>query len=206
VSDKKNRRASEEILERSRKFTIESFSKHSKFPRFSRRAGLGSRSEIHRVQAVFDCPKCLKSNVADVTAASTAVACRHCGWVKPIASGDIAADSPQKCLVCGCSDLWRQKDFPQQLGVLIVILGIIGSTIAWALMRPMVAIGVLMAFALVDMVLYAVMRDALACYRCHARYRFVGSSDQHAKFNLELNERYRQEAARVQASQSKVVM
>ena len=62
-----------------------------------------------------------------------------------------------------------------------------------------------MAFALADMVLYAVMRDALVCYRCHARYRHVGATDQHPKFDLEKNERYRQEAARLQSAQKSKV-
>lgn len=154
------------------------------------------------MQVVFDCPKCLQSNVIEAGPAAVAIACRHCGWNRPITEGDVTADSPRACLVCGCSDLWRQKDFPQQAGVAIVGLGILGSTIAVALLRPMLALGILMAFALADMLLYAIMRDALACYRCHARYRFVGSTDDHPKFNLEVNERYRQEAARLRSSQA----
>jgi len=157
------------------------------------------------VQVVFDCPKCLKSNVVEAGAAVAAVACRHCGWSRPVAEGDVAADSPKACLVCGCTDLWRQKDFPQQMGVAIVGLGIVASTVAVAMMRPMLALGILMAFALADMLLYAVMRDVLACYRCHARYRFVGSTEDHPKFNLEVNERYRQEAVRLQSSQQSKV-
>jgi DNA-directed RNA polymerase subunit RPC12/RpoP len=157
------------------------------------------------VQVVFDCPKCLKPNAVEAGEATAAVACRHCGWSRPVVEGQVTTDSPRTCLVCGCADLWRQKDFPQQLGVAIVGLGILASTIAVYLMRPMVALGILMAFALVDMLLYAVMRDALACYRCHARYRSVGATEEHPRFNLELNERYRQEAARLQASQQSKV-
>jgi hypothetical protein len=153
------------------------------------------------LQLAFDCPRCLKANLVEAGPGTAMVACRHCGWTRPLADGDVSADTPRCCLVCGCTDLWRQKDFPPQLGLALVGLGIVLSTVAVYFLRPMLALGILMAFALADMVLFAVMRDALACYRCHARYRKVGSAEQHQRFNLELNERYRQEAARLQAAQ-----
>jgi len=82
----------------------------------------------------------------------------------------------------------------------MVGLGIAFSSLAVAWMQPVWALGILMAFALVDMILFAVMRDALVCYRCHARYRNCGTLDDRPKFNLELNERYRQEASRLKAA------
>lgn len=149
------------------------------------------------MQVTFDCPRCLNSDSLTLQSNSTAVACRHCGWTRPLGPGDIRAETPQQCLICGCSDLWRQKDFPAHWGLAIVGLGILLSTLAVAFYRPMLGLGILMLFALADMILFALMRDALVCYRCHARYRGVGASEQHPKFNLELNERYRQEAARL---------
>jgi ribosomal protein L40E len=149
------------------------------------------------VQLRFDCPKCLQSDGCDVTASTTAVACRHCGWTRGIDPGVVSADVPRQCLVCGCDDLWRQKDFPAMLGLVMVGLGIGLSSIAVAYFRPVLALGILMAFALADMLLFAVMRDALVCYRCHARYRNTGALAEQPRFNLELNERYRQEAARL---------
>lgn len=114
--------------------------------------------------------------------------------------GDIAADAPRRCLICSCTDLWRQKDFPPQLGLAIVAAGIVLSTIAVAYMRPITALSILMAFALLDMILFAVMRDALVCYRCQARYRGAVLTGNHPRFDLEINERYRQEAARRRSS------
>lgn len=149
------------------------------------------------MQVDFHCPKCLQADSGLVENATALLACRHCGWNRPIAATDIHADAPTRCLACGCEDLWRQKDFPPLLGVTIVGLGIVLSTIATAWMRPLWAIGILMAFALADMLLFLIMRDALVCYRCHARFRHVTVTDQHPKFNLEVNERYRQEALRL---------
>lgn len=149
------------------------------------------------MQVEFHCPRCLKADAGEVESSTTMLACRHCGWNRPIAPGDLHADAPTRCLACGCEDLWRQKDFPPLLGVAIVGLGILLSTVATAWMRPMWAIGILMAFALVDMLLFLVMPDALVCYRCHARVHRAAVTEKHPKFDLEVNERYRQEALRM---------
>lgn len=84
----------------------------------------------------------------------------------------------------------------------MVGMGIVLSTIAIAYMRPVLALAILMGFALLDMLLFAIMPDRLVCYRCHAHYRGLGKLGQHAVFDLELNERYRQEAARLESTRS----
>jgi hypothetical protein len=155
------------------------------------------------MQILFDCPKCLRPARREVTAGAGDVACSDCHWSRPIGPSELVGERPCRCLVCGCDDLWRQKDFSQRLGVAIVALGIVLSTVAMVYMRPELSLGILMAFALADMILYAVMRDCLVCYRCHARYRRVSGLDQVGTFDLEVNERYRQEAIRLkQADQA----
>ena len=99
--------------------------------------------------------------------------------------------------MCGCDDLWRQKDFPPALGLTLVGLGALLSTLAWLWYYPVAAIGILMAFALVDLVLFALMPDVLVCYRCGARYRHTAIREDHPRFSLELAERYRQEERRL---------
>jgi hypothetical protein len=128
----------------------------------------------------------------------SALTCDGCHWSRPYQADDLSAAGPRRCLVCGCDDLWRQKDFPQRLGVAMVALGAVLSTIAVALYMPATALGVLLAFALVDLLLFTFMKDVLVCYRCHARYRDAVLKDDHPRFNLETAERYRQEAARLE--------
>jgi hypothetical protein len=94
-----------------------------------------------------------------------------------------------------------RKDFPQRLGVALVILGFIGSSIAWANYQVGLSFGILFATALVDLVLYIVMGESLTCYRCHAQYRGYANNPQHAGFDLETHERYRQMAARMKGVQ-----
>ena len=80
------------------------------------------------------------------------------------------------------------------IGIGLVALGIGLSTIAWARYLPVLAIGILMLFALLDLALYSLMKDVLVCYRCQARHRLEGSTDGYPRFDHERAERYRQEA------------
>ncbi len=92
------------------------------------------------------------------------------------------------------------KDFPPALGLLFVGMGIILSSTAWAFHLPTVALGVLMGFALIDLLLYTFMGDMLVCYRCRARHRRAEMHEEHPKFDLEVAERYRQQELRRQQS------
>ncbi len=150
---------------------------------------------------VFECPSCHGHNVAEVASETADLRCSSCSWQRSVAEEDRSGKEPSRCVVCGCEDLWRQKDFPQRLGVLMVGTGALLSTIFWWFMEPTWAIGVLLAFALIDGVLYTFMRDVLVCYRCQARHRHASLDGRHERFNLETHERYRQEAIRVDESQ-----
>lgn len=149
------------------------------------------------VQVAFACPKCEGQNRETVEAAVSALPCRHCEWTRPLTADALQPGEPGGCLVCGCDDLWRQTDFPPMLGVALVGLGALLSTIAWSMYQPVWAIGILMGFALVDLLLFAFMPDVLVCYRCNARHRSNALTADHPKFDLEIHERYRQEAIRL---------
>lgn len=143
----------------------------------------------------YACPKCEQQQLADLTPPTT-LKC-ECGWNRDVSSEQFSDDVPQACCVCGCDDLWRQKDFPQWLGLLMVGIGILLSTIAWSRHMPLTALGVLMFFALVDLLLYTFMGDMLVCYRCRARHRKTAIAEDHPNFDLEVAERYRQQQLRM---------
>lgn len=147
------------------------------------------------MQVIFQCPVCGKTSLALLTPRTAAVRC-SCGWLRDAGSSDFSGENLRRCRVCGCEDLWRQKDFPPALGIVFVGMGVVLSSIAWAWHLPLVALGVLMGFALVDLILYALMRDMLVCYRCRARHRKTELDDLHPKFRLEVAERYRQQERR----------
>jgi len=73
----------------------------------------------------------------------------------------------------------------------------VASCVTWGMTMPIATFGILFATALIDVVLYLVVPDALMCYRCGATYRLGSGTGGHGPFNLETHERYRQQAARM---------
>jgi hypothetical protein len=102
-----------------------------------------------------------------------------------------------RCVACPSTELFVRKDFPQRLGVGIVLAGFAASTVAWFYHQVLWSFAILFATALIDVFLYLVMGNVLECYRCHAQYRGLDSLRGHAGFDLEIHEKYRQQAARM---------
>jgi DNA-directed RNA polymerase subunit RPC12/RpoP len=145
----------------------------------------------------FACPKCDTTVRRDVEASDAAIECPHCHGSTLVPPDAFENGQLCRCLVCPSTDLFVRKDFPQRLGVGIVATGIIGSSIAWAYTLPIATFAVLFATALIDVLLYLIVPNALMCYRCGAQYRLAEGMDRHGAFNLETHERYRQQAARM---------
>lgn len=145
----------------------------------------------------FQCPACSRTVSIAVDPATAAIHC-PCGWQRPLQPDDWHGQHPAHCLACGNADLWRQKDFPQRAGIAIIAVQVVLTTLFWSWRRPTWTYGTLMAFAVLDMILYAVLPDVLVCYRCRARHRTAGGDDR-TTFDLETAERYRQERLRSSA-------
>lgn len=146
------------------------------------------------MQLTFHCPTCGQHLKTGDLPPAGLLECWHCAWTRPLPA---AGEPLARCVVCGNHDLWRQKDFPQSLGLVVVIAGAMLSSIAWYFHWPRTALGLLMAFALADMVAFKVMPDVLVCYRCRARHRSSQSvAAEHPAFSHETAERYRQEQLR----------
>ena len=143
------------------------------------------------------CPRCGRENRTPHVAVGKTIACAGGDWQREMAEEDLSDGSPRYCQVCGNHDLWRQKDFPQSLGLVAVAAGAVLSSIAWYYHWPRTALGLLMAFALADMLVFMLMPDVLVCYRCKARHRELPpSAAEHPGFSHETAERYRQEDLR----------
>jgi hypothetical protein len=160
------------------------------------------------VNVTFACPRCEKPARVELEAAGDVPICPHCKTSIAISPGT-SADSPlDRCLICPSRDVYLRKDFPQRLGVLIVALGFVASSITWAYSRPIWTFAILFATAIVDVVLYLVMPSALVCYHCGAQCRGLPNIDRYAGFDLETHERHRQQkirAAELQRSSGAVV-
>jgi DNA-directed RNA polymerase subunit RPC12/RpoP len=149
------------------------------------------------MNVTYNCSGCGRSVRESISTESSALTCPYCGQQVAIPSDAIVGQQIKRCLVCPSKELFARKDFPQRLGVGLVILGFGGSCIAWANYHVFWTFAILFVTALVDLLLYIVMGESLTCYRCGAQYRGFEEIERHGGFDLEIHERYRQMAARL---------
>ena len=96
------------------------------------------------------------------------------------------------CPKCGCRDLFIRKDFPQKLGLLVVVVAAVAFLVL-ASRRGTFYLGVcvLLAAAAVDAVLYLLVPKVTVCYRCRAEVRGMPLNPEHGPFELAVAEKYR---------------
>jgi DNA-directed RNA polymerase subunit RPC12/RpoP len=153
------------------------------------------------MHVTYACQTCHAAVRRDFDESTAALCCPHCQQLIKLSPGAVDEGRVRRCLVCPSHDLYARKDFPQRLGVLLVTIGVVGSSIAWYYASLPWTFGILFATALADLLLYALVGNALMCYRCGAQYRGVAEIESHGPFNLETHEKYRQLAARTPTSQ-----
>ena len=88
--------------------------------------------------------------------------------------------------------MFIRKDFPQKLGLFIVILAAV-SFLVLAASRRFFYLGVivLLVAAMVDAALYAIVPKVTVCYRCRAEFRDRPINPAHHGFELATGEKYR---------------
>ncbi len=97
-----------------------------------------------------------------------------------------------QCPRCGCRDLFVRKDFPQRLGLAIVVAaGTAFLVLAASRQRFYLGALVLLAAALVDFALYALVPKMTVCYRCRGEFRDVPINPEHGGYELAVGEKYR---------------
>jgi hypothetical protein len=162
------------------------------------------------MRLTFACPVCGSTVLLEGVEQRSTLPCSRCDAVLPMPQGALtrvrtdgtAAGQGMgrlrlhRCLVCPGTELFTRKDFPQRLGVGIVVAGFAASCVTWAWRLLIPTFAILFATALVDVLLYLLMPECLTCYRCQARYRGDGVADDHGGFDLETHEKHRQGMAR----------
>lgn len=156
------------------------------------------------MRITYACPACHATVTRTGVEGEDALACSACHAVLQVPADVIAAGGPagrpglrlRRCLVCPSTELFRRKDFPQRLGVGIVVAGLAASCVAWAMRELVATFAILFGTALLDVVLFFLVPECLTCYRCGARYGGDGVADSFGSFDLETHEKHRQMAAR----------
>ena len=145
----------------------------------------------------FHCPQCESRVRREVPDDAKSLACPSCAHEILLPEGVWDGKSLTRCLLCPSKDLFLRKNFPQRLGVLIVVIGFLASCVTWANRDYIATYAIFFATALLDVVLYIVVGNLLQCYRCEAQYRDLPGINEHEAFHLETHERYRQQEARL---------
>jgi hypothetical protein len=96
------------------------------------------------------------------------------------------------CPACGCRDLFVRKDFPQKLGLAVVIgAGVLFLVLAARPATFFLGVWVLVASVLGDGVLFFFVPKITVCYRCRAEFRGRPLNPTHGPFELAVAEKYR---------------
>jgi hypothetical protein len=111
--------------------------------------------------------------------------CRSCGKEALLSLSPELRESRvvEACPACLGSLLYVQRDFNQKVGLAVVAAGA-----ALAPFTPYYAS--LVAAALIDAILYALLPEITVCYRCHAHFRGFARNPRHQAFDLHVAEQY----------------
>ncbi|MFQ5495047.1 MAG: hypothetical protein ACE5EX_06665 [Phycisphaerae bacterium] len=146
------------------------------------------------MQIRFDCPTdgCVAIiEYAPLEECTATIECPRCRTCHPIHITASMRDRGMvdRCAVCGGGELFVRKDFPQRLGLLIVVVFGIAAVV---LFRTSVlqAWTVLAAAVLIDLLIYWVIGRVTTCYACRAEYRRCVVDPVHQGFDLATSEKY----------------
>src|SRR5450432_3131741 len=106
------------------------------------------------MNVTYCCPACQATTRAPFTSESTKLTCSECRSQIAVPEGAVNSERFERCLVCPSTDLFARKDFPQRLGVVLVILGFGASCVTWAHYQVFWTFAILFFTAFVDLALY----------------------------------------------------
>ncbi|HEY7329328.1 MAG TPA: hypothetical protein VH592_16930 [Gemmataceae bacterium] len=119
--------------------------------------------------------------------------CPECDHLLHLSNVDVSLPC---CAVCGSTELYKKKDFPHSLGMGILVLACLASTVTYWFYDMWLTWAILIGSAAFDGLLYLWVKDVIVCYRCHAHFRGVAANAEHKPFELTIHERFRQERLR----------
>ena len=147
------------------------------------------------ISAKCECPEWKNMLEAPDFSRATSADC-PCGWHSTIAPGAIVDQQLVRCPICGTEEMYVQKDFPERVGVLVVVSAVVLATVAWYYYSPTMTFAVLFLFGVADWIFFRTRPEVTICYRCLSQFRGVKENPNHRAFDLGVNERFRQERMR----------
>ena len=98
--------------------------------------------------------------------------------------------------------MYVKKDFPHGWGLAILLAGFAISTLLWFYFEYIWALGVLVLTALIDALLFFVIGEVTACYRCGSVFRGFEPNPEHGPWDLEIGESFRHRRKRQEKAQA----
>lgn len=106
----------------------------------------------------------------------------------------------RRCVVCGCSDLFSEKAFPQVTGFVVVFAfaGAVVGALGYANTPPVLI--AMLAVLVLDVAIFIFSRRRLVCYRCRSSYHRLPIARYHGTWDRPTAERHAPPAALDDAS------
>jgi len=117
------------------------------------------KAVLDRQQEELTCPNCQNVIALDLS-----------GWSL---ESDATID---KCVICDCRHLYRQRDFNRALGCSLVAIG--AALVPWTYGLSLVLL------SLVDLVVFYRLSESVVCYRCDTVYRDARPIERQNEFDL----------------------
>ncbi len=132
----------------------------------------------------FRCRRCGRGLWVDDFEAASETVCGSCQEAHSVVPAEAMSEeqSLAACWVCGCDQLYRQRDFNRKIGVGIVVVASLFSVVTKGLS--------LLAAAIIDFFLYSKLSEIVLCYHCEAIHRGFKVSDAVIGYDLAMHERY----------------
>jgi len=125
-------------------------------------------------------------------AGPSCLTCVSCGRIHDIRIEEALVHRGEltRCAVCDGSEFFIRKDFPQRLGMaLVVLFGLVASVFYYYENIP-ATFGTLASLVVIDAVIYLIVGRVTVCYRCRAEYRGLPPDSRFGGFDLATSEKY----------------
>ena len=117
------------------------------------------KARLERQQKELPCPNCSAKIEIDLA-----------GWSREDPT------SIERCVICDCRHLYRQRDFNRALGCSVVAVG--AALVPWTYGLSLVLL------SLVDLILYYRLPESVVCYQCDTVYRDARPGPRQNEFDL----------------------
>lgn len=116
--------------------------------------------------------------------------CREKAIVAEREDGAIDGERIISCPICACREFFIRKDFPQRLGLALVILFGLTASVFYYFERIEACFATLAGLVIIDAIIYLFVGRVTVCYRCRAEYRGLPYNASHEGFDLATSEKY----------------